>query len=164
MKWSDVCEEPVLQNLPFKVELNAQGQIIMSPHKPIHSGFQGAIQRLLYESKPEGYILPEVAIETADGTKTLDVAWVSVETYEGEIDKDAFERAPEICIEVVSPANTKTEMERKKNLYLERGAVEVWICKENGRMLFFNDDGRLDTSRLCPSFPSEVSIRARKRT
>ena len=43
MKWSHLCEDKSLQDLPYKIELNAQGQIIMSPHKPIHSGFQGAI-------------------------------------------------------------------------------------------------------------------------
>ena len=113
MKWSDVCADSSLRDLPYKVELNAQGQIILSPHKPIHSGFQGAIQRLLYELKPGGYILPEVAMDTEDGTKTLDVAWISPETCEREIQKDAFGRAPEICIEVVSPTNTLAEMEHK---------------------------------------------------
>ncbi|MBI4658010.1 MAG: hypothetical protein HY735_04025 [Verrucomicrobia bacterium] len=54
MKWSDVCADPPLQDLAYKIELNAPGQIIMSPNKPIHSGLQGAIQRLLYELKPDG--------------------------------------------------------------------------------------------------------------
>lgn len=134
----------------------------MSPHKPIHRGFQGAIQRLLYELKPEGYILPEVAVDTDDGTKTLDVAWISLETYESEIRKDAFGRAPEICIEVVSPANTMAEMEQKKNLYLKRGASEAWICQADGRIIFFDATGQLEASRLCPEFPRRVSDRIRK--
>ena len=159
MKWPDVCADPSLQDLPYKIELNAQGQIIMSPHKPIHSGFQGAIQRLLLAFKPDGYILPEVAVDTDDGTKTLDVAWVSPEAYEREIEKDAFGRAPEICIEVVSPTNTMAEMEQKKNLYLKRGALEVWICQADGRMIFFDATGQVEASRLCPEFPRRVSDR-----
>jgi Uma2 family endonuclease len=162
MKWSEVCADPSLQDLPYKVELNAQGQIVMSPHKPIHSGFQGAIQRQLFELKPDGYILPEVAVHTDDGTKTLDVAWISSETYESEIGKDAFERAPEICIAVISPSNTMVEMEQKKNLYLKRGAVEVWVCQADGRMLFFDATGQIEASKVCPEFPKHVSVRLRR--
>ncbi|MDA1274515.1 MAG: Uma2 family endonuclease [Verrucomicrobia bacterium] len=118
--------------------------------------------RLLYERKADGYILPEVAVETSDGTKTIDVAWISAGTYERGIDKDAFERAPEICIEVVSPANSGAEMKRTTNLYLERGAIEVWICHSDGQIDFQNADGKLDASKLCPIFPQTVNVRGRK--
>ena len=43
MKWSEVCARSDLQNLPFKIELNEQGQIIMSPVKVYHSAYQGKI-------------------------------------------------------------------------------------------------------------------------
>jgi len=47
MKWEEVCENPQLQNLPFKIELNKWGQIVMSPVRIKHSFYQGRIQRLL---------------------------------------------------------------------------------------------------------------------
>jgi hypothetical protein len=28
MNWQEICEHPDLQNLPFKIELNANGQIL----------------------------------------------------------------------------------------------------------------------------------------
>ncbi len=31
MNWQEVCEHPSLQNLPFKLELNEVGKVIMSP-------------------------------------------------------------------------------------------------------------------------------------
>ncbi len=31
MNWQEVCREPTLQNLPFKIELNRYGQVVMSP-------------------------------------------------------------------------------------------------------------------------------------
>ena len=31
MTWQDVLDHPSLQDLPFKIELNAWGQIVMSP-------------------------------------------------------------------------------------------------------------------------------------
>ena len=36
MNWQEVCANPALQNLPYKMELNQQGQIIMSPASVLH--------------------------------------------------------------------------------------------------------------------------------
>jgi hypothetical protein len=76
MEWQEVCEHPSLQNLPFKIELNEKGQILMSPVKVYHSAFQGKIARLLPES---GIVLSECAIKTEKGTKVADIAWSSEE-------------------------------------------------------------------------------------
>ena len=40
MQWSEVFTSPHLENLPFKIELNQFGQVLMSPA----SNAQGAIQ------------------------------------------------------------------------------------------------------------------------
>jgi len=40
MNWQEVCTNPALQNLPYKMELNRQGQIIMSPASVRHVIFQ----------------------------------------------------------------------------------------------------------------------------
>ena len=37
MNWLELCNRPDLQNLPFKIELNKQGKVIMSPVKVYHS-------------------------------------------------------------------------------------------------------------------------------
>ena len=47
MKWEEVCEYKELQDLPFKIELNKWGQIVMSPVKVKHSFYQGEILFLL---------------------------------------------------------------------------------------------------------------------
>lgn len=159
MKWSEICEDRTLADLPYKIELNRQGQIVMSPHKPLHSGLQAVILRQLIRLKPEGYALPEVAIDTPDGTKATDVAWVSPGVYDGERGKEYFERAPEICVEVLSPSYSIEEMERKKDLYIERGAIEVWICSESGHMRFYDATGRVERSKLCAEFPVQISDR-----
>ncbi len=33
MNWQEVCDHPQLRNLSFKIELNEDGKIIMSPLK-----------------------------------------------------------------------------------------------------------------------------------
>jgi len=64
--------------------------------------------------------------------------------------------ASEICVEVISPGNTKGEMAEKRELYLAKGAKEVWFCDENGEMEFFTYDGRLSASKICPDFPINI--------
>ena len=47
MLWQEICRHPALRNLPFKIESNKQGAIIISPIKVSHSIFQGKILILL---------------------------------------------------------------------------------------------------------------------
>ena len=98
MQWQEVCEHPSLQNLPFKIELNEWGQILMSPVKVYHSAFQGKITRLLPE---HGIVLPECAIRTTKGTKVADIAWCSEERFKLIEHEAECSIAPELCIEVI---------------------------------------------------------------
>ncbi len=41
MNWQQVCERVELNNLPFKLELNERGQIVMSPVNIAHALYQG---------------------------------------------------------------------------------------------------------------------------
>ena len=142
MNWQEVIAHPSLQDLPFKIELNERGQIIMTPVKVRHSAFQGKIGQLLSMFLSGGMILPECAIATRKGTKVADVAWVSAE----------------ICVDVISESNTAEEMKEKKEIYFESGAQEVWICTNNGTMSFFNPTAELKRSTLAPNFPNQITL------
>jgi Uma2 family endonuclease len=155
MQWQDVCEHPSLRNLPFKIELNERGQILMSPVKVYHSAFQGRIARLLPE---HGIVLAECAVKTSKGTKVADIAWASKQRFNLIQDETECSIAPELCIEVVSSSNTAGEMDEKRLLYIESGAIEFWICNERGEMAFFDATGVLTRSALIPTFPSHVEV------
>ena len=77
MKWQEVCEDPNLQNLPYKIELNEHGKIILSPHKVLHSIFPGEIEKTPRMYLNHGKVFPECAIFTNKGTKIADVVWAS---------------------------------------------------------------------------------------
>jgi Uma2 family endonuclease len=156
MRWEEVCENRQLQDLPFKIELNKWGQIVMSPVKIKHSFYQGRIQRLLESLLKTGEVMPECAIDTSDGVKVADVVWCSAERFDRIQEQVSASIAPEICIEVKSSGNTVDELEFKQRLYFEAGAREVWICNEQGRVIFANEQGRLDRSSLVPEFPEQI--------
>lgn len=158
MNWQEVCEHPALQNLPFKIELNAQGQVVMSPVKVYHSAFQGEISHLLRVLMKTGRTLVECAVETPLGIKVADVAWVSTERFAIIKSESACSIAPEICIEVLSSSNTLAEIKEKAHLYFSQGALEVWSCDEGGNMRFFEQQGELKNSKQVPQFPYYVNL------
>lgn len=158
MNWQQVCDDPNLRDLPYKIELNERGQILMSPARLLHSAIQGEIIILLKRLLDQGKIFPECAISTAKGTKVADVVWCSPRLWETIKHEAEASIAPEICIEVVSPTNTQEELLGKKSLYLEQAAHEVWICDEQGRTRFFDAQGELAQSKLVPDFPQQIEI------
>ena len=157
--WEAICADPILGNLPFKIELNRYNQIIMSPANTFHSRYQARIMHLLQRLLKGGESIPELAVMTNDNVKVPDVVWASKKTLKArEKEKINWSGAPEICIEVMSPRNTRAEIKEKRALYLEGGAQEVWVCSLDGEMSFFSAAGELECSALCPKFPAKIKL------
>ena len=156
LTWKEVCEDPNLQDLPYKIETNDRGQIVMSPTYAWHGKFAFRIAQRLEELLPGGESSVETAIRTAKGTKVADAIWCTAERW-SQI-KDAYDVpvAPEICVEVRSPTNTDAEIDEKRQLCLDAGAEEVWIYDEEGQITVCDEDGQREASRRAPSFPSRI--------
>jgi Uma2 family endonuclease len=71
--------------IPFKVELNEKGAIEVSPPTIRHAFVQ-------------------------IGMRLPDVVWASRERMERHRNEDWFHVAPELCVEVLSPTNTRAQM------------------------------------------------------
>jgi Uma2 family endonuclease len=157
--WDEVVRDPLLRDLPYKIETNARGQIIMSPPPKIkHIRRQDRIRDLLKGQMNAGEALTEYPVQTSDGVKLLDAMWGSADRVVPHDESSAAPVAPEICVEVRSTSNTDAEMAHKRALYLEAGAEEVWICDEDGTMHFFDAEGEMKTSRRAPGFPARVEL------
>nr|VFK30051.1 MAG: Endonuclease, Uma2 family (restriction endonuclease fold) [Candidatus Kentron sp. MB]VFK32781.1 MAG: Endonuclease, Uma2 family (restriction endonuclease fold) [Candidatus Kentron sp. MB]VFK76543.1 MAG: Endonuclease, Uma2 family (restriction endonuclease fold) [Candidatus Kentron sp. MB] len=147
MQWSEVLNDPSLRDLPYKVELNRQGKIEMSPASNRHGILQSRLVRLLARFLPEGESITECAIRTTNGVKVADVAWGSKAFFRRQdIDSDPFEYAPDICVEIISSGNSMTEMESKIAAYLQQGALEVWLMDRQGDCRFFTHGGEQEIS------------------
>lgn len=156
MRWSDVLEDPSLSDLPYKIELNEWGQIVMSPATKWHARLRALIAARLEGLGLVGETFTECPVETRRGVRVPDVAWASRALLEAQ-PGDVFTTAPELCVEVVSPSNKPEQVKEKIALYLEAGALEVWTCDRDGTLRFFAADGPLHHSRLAPAFPSTLS-------
>ena len=113
MNWKEVCESPELQNLPFKLELNKDGEVVMNAVQVNHALFAGKIIHFLEIYLPKGYSLPEFPVMTSDNVKSPDVVWISGERLEQVKGLVAANISPEICVEVKSPHNTWKNCMRK---------------------------------------------------
>jgi Uma2 family endonuclease len=157
--WERAMRDPSLKDVPYKIETNERGQLVLSPPEPYHSRGQGRIQDLLRDRMPrEGEQPPEFPIYTSKGVKLPDVVWISAERLADlPDDAPASPVAPEICVEVLSALNTQPEIEEKRRLYFEAGAEEVWVCDLDREMTFYDADGEIPRSRLVPDFPPSIA-------
>lgn len=159
MQWQEIIESPLLRDLPFKLETNAYGQIVMSPASNRHGLLQMKIGRLLGDLLSDGECIAECGIQTSDGVKVADVAWLSTAFLDRHGLVNPYQQAPEIVVEILSPSNTVAEMEQKKELYFARGAQEFWLCDEQGDMRFFNNHTGLARSERVPEFPVRIAYK-----
>ncbi len=158
MEWHEVVEHPSLQDLPFKIETNGEGYIMMVAAKNRHRLYQARISGWLQLHGQENGAVSECNIQTSDGVKIADVAWGSIEFFKKNRDNDPYMESPEIVIEVISPSNSKNAMNRKMSLYFEVGAKEVWFCDDDGNIRFFNPLEELERSELFKEFPVRIEI------
>jgi Uma2 family endonuclease len=158
MTWQEVLERKELQDLPFKIELNEKGKVEMSPATNLHGYLQGEISGLLRDFlKQQGQVATECSVLTSEGVKVADIAWTSKEFREEFGNVTPFPRAPEICVEIISPSNSTKEILEKIGLYIAAGAKEVWTCNLEGEMRFYDAEGAILASNRVPEFPKVVT-------
>ncbi len=157
MNWQKVCDNPVFQNIPFKVETNKWGKVVMTPGSNEHGIYQAMMVEWFVRLAQGGKAISECSVQTINGVKVADVAWASFEFFKRNGLANPYLESPEILVEILSSSNTRKEMDEKKELYFARGAREFWIC-DGGKMSFFNNHNELKNSDLIPDFPCMINI------
>jgi Uma2 family endonuclease len=141
LRWEEVLRDPSLHDLPYKIELNAWGKIEMSPASNRHGRLQAAIAAEFTRQLPNGVAISACSILTRIGIRAPDVVWGSAEFMKAYGEITPYVRAPEICVEIISPSNVQAEIDEKIAAYLEAGATEVWLVSEEGRIRYFGPSG-----------------------
>jgi Uma2 family endonuclease len=159
-RWDELCADPLWADIEGKIETDRYGQVIINlPAEFGHGGYQFDIGTLIKAFLPDGKVTVECPISTSEGVKVADAAWVSAKRLKEIGGRAALSAAPEICVEVLSPPNTRNEIEEKRRLYLEAGAKEVWICERSGKLRFFLGKApsvAAAASALCPRMPMRI--------
>jgi Uma2 family endonuclease len=146
-RFRELCADARFSNLPGKVELDVWGRILMSPASNLHSLVQSRLARGL--AVLGGETLVEASVTTTVGLLVADVAWVSPEFMRAHGTETPYTAAPEICVEIVSPSNSRKELREKVDAYLAAGAKEAWLVYvQSRRFEFFAGGGQLQESRF----------------
>jgi Uma2 family endonuclease len=132
-RYEELLQDPRYRNVPGRLELSAWGQIIMTPPVDVwHCRLAGRLARLLMASLG-GKAFQEGAIAVeGGGTPIADVVWCSPQFLAAHGHEKILQRAPEICVEVLSKSNSTKEIDEKRAAYLAAGATEVWIVDPEG--------------------------------
>lgn len=154
MRWAELLNDPSLRDLPYKIEMNLWGKVEMTPASFWHGRLQGSISAQLAQQLPDGESLTEVPILTNIGVRVPDVAWGSRAYLKANADASPANRAPEICVEIISPTNADDEIQQKIRAYLAAGAHEVWIVAEEGTLTYYTTLGQQPNTR----FPVRLSL------
>jgi Uma2 family endonuclease len=150
-RYQQLVDDPGNRQVQGSLELNAWGQIIMTPPADFwHYRVAARLVRMLVaslggESLQEG----PIAIE-GHGTFVADVVWCSPRFLAEHARERVLQRAPELCIEVLSSSNSTKEIEEKRRAYLAAGAIEVWVVDpEAGTIELTGADGPRQASSLA---------------
>jgi Uma2 family endonuclease len=154
LRWEEVLRDPSLQDLPYKIELNAWGKIEMSPASNRHGRLQMAIGAQFTRQLPDGVAISECSILTRIGIRVPDVVWASADFMEAFGEITPYVRAPEICVEIISSSDVQAEIDEKIAAYLAAGATEVWLVSEEGKIRYFGPSGEKADS----GFPVAITL------
>jgi Uma2 family endonuclease len=79
--------------------------------------------------------------------------------WDGAEEADIYPPVPQLAIEIFSPANSKKAFGRKIEIYLNNGALAVWVLQPDSKLIAVHtSEGRLqgresDSVSFPPSLP-----------
>ena len=152
-RWQQLAADPLVAAIPYKIELNEKGAIEVSPPTTRHAFLQAFVSHELRLQRPDGTTFTECPVETEIGVRVPDVVWASPEFMRSHGAESEFRAGPDLCVEVLSPTNTRAEIGEKVAAYLAAGAREVWVVGEDGVPEIHTSDGRMAASRLGFDLP-----------
>jgi lipopolysaccharide transport system ATP-binding protein len=116
----------------------------------------GAISALLARSLPNGHVLVDVPIQTHDGVRMADVAWISDARRSTLCREPAYSGAPEICVHLPGPERAESEVHKTMAILFKTGAVENWIVDLIGNIKT-SRYSRSEVNRYFPNL-SKISV------
>jgi Uma2 family endonuclease len=144
-RWTELGSDP---SSPDYYELNEFGETIMSPppsnrHQEIG---QLIAESLVAQLGPKARV--EMSVYTDRGIRVPDVVWMNPERWNQSGFQTPLPFVPYICVEVMSPGNTREEIQMKASAYLRGGAREVIVIGLEGEIQFFGAEGAHERSAL----------------
>lgn len=157
----------------YRLEL-VRGRVVREPLPgELHGTLIVRLGHYLYESVEAhglGRVVSHTGVVTErapDSVRGPDLAFTSRSRMSRYPSKGALRRAPDLCIEILSPSNRPREMRRKVFEYVNAGAKLVWVIDPQSQRVTeyrsksdvrnIGRDGRLNGLDVLPGFEMELS-------
>jgi Uma2 family endonuclease len=151
-RWLELCNDPLS---PDHFELNQFGEIILSPRPTTRHQLMAsaACYQLRSQLGPEAAV--EVSVVTDQGIRVPDAVWMPPARWEESRLATPLPFVPDVCVEILSPGNTREEIAMKKGAFLRGGAREVIVVDGKGQVEYFGPEAKREKSllSLVLSFP-----------
>jgi Uma2 family endonuclease len=154
-RWQALANDP---DSPDRYELNELGELILAP-KPTNDHqrvAQAVVRSIEAQLGPEAGT--EIAVLTDRGIRVPNVVWMPVARWRGAKGESPFSFVPDLCVEILSPSNSRAEIRMKIGAYLRGGAREVIIVGRKGEIEYHGPEGRREASALAVALalPAEL--------
>ena len=147
------------------------GELIEVPSAtPKHNRILGRLFKLLdsfAEARSLGAVLIETDLAVRANTRLRpDMGFFSAETWQTvDLERVPVVQTPDIAVEVISPSETSTTINRKIDAYLKWGVREVWLIEPEIRTLFVHtlagaqrlSEGAFLTSSFVPGWQIQIA-------
>ena len=154
-RWQQLAADP---DTPDYYELNEYGEVIMSP-RPTNDhqrALSAIVVSLQAQLGPDA--AAEISVMTDRGIRVPDVVSIPQARWDQVKGKTPLPFVPDVCVEVLSPGNTREEIAMKTAAYLRGGAKEVIVVGLKGEVEFFGADGKRSTSALSIELSLPASL------
>jgi Uma2 family endonuclease len=144
-RWSALGADPAS---PDYYELNEFGETIMSPRPTNRHQIiaQTVATRITEQLGPRAQV--EISVFTDRGIRVPDVVWMKPDRWAQSGLQTPLPSVPDVCVEVLSPGNTREEIAMKTAAYLRGGATEVAVVGLKGEVEYFGAQGKREASEL----------------
>jgi Uma2 family endonuclease len=144
-RWQALANDP---DSPDRYELNELGELILSP-KPTNDHQLVASEVMLAIAGQLGpRAAMEIAVLTDRGIRVPDVVWMPAARWREVKGESPCPFVPDVCVEVLSPGNSRAEIRMKVAAYLRGGAREVVVVGRKGEVEYFGPEGKRAASAL----------------
>lgn len=149
----------------FRVEF-IQGEIVMTPapapyHQSIAGSLYRALDRYVYARKLGRLFFAPLDVELMPQTRIVepDILFITQERVPALVGERRITGAPDLVVEILSPATARTDRHVKLPLYAQSGVAEYWIVDPDGKAVeVYTLDG--DSYRVAGIFVEGQAISA----
>jgi Uma2 family endonuclease len=154
-RWNELAADP---ESPDHFELNEFGELILTPKPTVGHQRAGSAVAHLLRVLVGGEAVTEVSVLTDRGVRVPDVAWMPTERWNQCKGQSPLQIVPDVCVEVLSPSDTREEISMKVGAYLRGGAREAIVVGLKGEVEFFGPEGKRESSALGISLALPVEL------